>query len=265
MELLLVCFCLLTGSEVTFGAENGTTDIVGEGSDVTLPCSLSRRQSITREKFVWRKDGGQVFLYDAGDHSYRTNTGQSQQFKGRVRHFPDKLKSGDASIIIRDTKVDDSGEYTCEFPDLQPRQIFYAKLIVYVEAKPSVEILNQTTDGIELLCEVQGAFPKPELHWQDGAGNKLPAKEMLMSDAGRLFYIYLRTTVTKADYYRCVATYGEINHQSHAETYVRFPGLTDGQIAGIVIAAVAVGIVLVVFKQWAFRKRPPAPTAAVPL
>ncbi|XP_062270917.1 V-set domain-containing T-cell activation inhibitor 1-like [Scomber scombrus] len=103
---------------------------VDEGRDVTLPCSLSSRQDITPEMFEWKKDGRQVFLYDAGDHSDNVNTGQDQQFRGRVEHFPDKLKSGDASITIRNTNVADTGDYTCEFPYLQPKQMFHMKFVL---------------------------------------------------------------------------------------------------------------------------------------
>uniref|UniRef100_A0A8D0AGD1 Ig-like domain-containing protein n=1 Tax=Sander lucioperca TaxID=283035 RepID=A0A8D0AGD1_SANLU len=50
-------------------------DVVGEYFDVTV------------------KD---VFLYDKGERP-----DQSEQFKGRVSHFPDKLKQGNASITIK--------------------------------------------------------------------------------------------------------------------------------------------------------------------
>ncbi|CAK6981301.1 butyrophilin-like protein 1 isoform X10 [Scomber scombrus] len=102
---------------------------VEEGSDVILPCSLSSRQDITPETFEWKKDGQkQVFQYNGGIHSNSIPTGQDQQFRGRVSHFSDKLKSGDASITISNTKVTDSGNYTCEFPDIQPSQMFHMKL-----------------------------------------------------------------------------------------------------------------------------------------
>ena len=118
-----MCFCLLETTVIT----------VGEGSNVMLPCSLSTKENITSEKLEWKKGDRQVFLYDDGGHSNNNNTGQDHQFNDRVSHFPDKLKSGDASIIIRDTKVFDSGDYNCNFTDLQPRQIFYMKLIVFGE------------------------------------------------------------------------------------------------------------------------------------
>ena len=104
---------------------------VEEGSDVILPCSLSSKESIEFKLFDWKKDDQkQVFFYDAGRHSNKGHTGQDKQFFRRVSHFENELKSGNASIIIRNTTVADSGDYTCEFPQLQPRQIFHIKLHV---------------------------------------------------------------------------------------------------------------------------------------
>ncbi|KAA8578051.1 hypothetical protein FQN60_004501, partial [Etheostoma spectabile] len=105
---------------------------VEEDSDVVLPCSLSTKEDITSELFDWRKDGGlkEVFLYNADKHYNNGLVGQSEEFKGRVFHFQDELKHGNASIIIRNTKISDSGVYSCDLPHLQPRQTFYIQLVV---------------------------------------------------------------------------------------------------------------------------------------
>ena len=105
--------------------------IVEEGSDVILPCSLSSKENIQSKLFDWKKDDQQeVFFYDAGMHYNNGRAGQDVQFRGRVSHFPEGLKSGNASITIRNTKMADSGDYTCVFPRLQPRQIFHIQLVV---------------------------------------------------------------------------------------------------------------------------------------
>uniref|UniRef100_A0A3B4X4N1 Ig-like domain-containing protein n=1 Tax=Seriola lalandi dorsalis TaxID=1841481 RepID=A0A3B4X4N1_SERLL len=101
---------------------------VKEGSDVTLPCSII--EDITKKHFHWKKDGQkEVYVYDSGLYSSQGYSGQHEQFKGRVSHFPGELKNGDASIKIRNTKVADSGNYTCEFQHL-PNQKFLVKLLV---------------------------------------------------------------------------------------------------------------------------------------
>ncbi|XP_049893531.1 uncharacterized protein LOC126385698 isoform X2 [Epinephelus moara] len=114
----------------TYVPVNGPTVIsVYEGDAAPLPCSLSTKKNIESEMFEWKKDGQkEVFLYDAGTINGRA--GQSEEFIGRVFHFPDNLKHGDASITIRNTKVTDSGNYTCDFPHLQPRQTFHIELEV---------------------------------------------------------------------------------------------------------------------------------------
>ena len=101
-----------------------------------LPCSLSTKENIEFKLFDWKKDPQkddglkEVFLYDSGIHYNNGLDGQSEEFKGRVSHFQDELKHGNASIIIRNTKISDSGNYTCDFPRLQPPQKFNIKLVV---------------------------------------------------------------------------------------------------------------------------------------
>ncbi|XP_045898949.1 V-set and immunoglobulin domain-containing protein 1-like [Micropterus dolomieu] len=258
-ELLSFCFCLLTLSGITLGLPNGSgvvRVVVKEGSDAILPCSLSNKQNAESELFDWKKDGQkEVFFYDAGLHSNNSRPGQDQQFKGRVSHFQDELKYGNASIIIRNTKVTDRGNYTCDFPRLQPRQIFNIQLVVVgASPEPYVTKLHQTKDWVLLLCEVRGASPKLTVEWQDSAGNKLPAEEPQVSERGGSFYITLLTTVMKTDNYRCVATQEEIKHQIYAETYVYISeklfedtcsrGVVAGLFGGIFLGAVIVAAVL---------------------
>ncbi|XP_045898404.1 butyrophilin subfamily 2 member A2-like [Micropterus dolomieu] len=237
MKLLpLACLCLLTRSGTTLADEQSPVIIeVEEDSDVILPCSLSTKEDIEYKLFDWKKDGQkEVFLYEAGTHYNNGRPGQDEQFKGRVSHFPDELKYGNASIIIRNTKVTDSGNYTCDFPLLQPRQIFNIQLVVDrilkdrsaeniagASPKPYVTTIDETKDWELLQCEVLGASSKPTVEWQDSAGNKLPAEEPQVSERGGSFYIILQTTVMKTDHYRCVATQEEISHQIHTDIDVK--------------------------------------------
>ncbi|XP_031694447.1 V-set domain-containing T-cell activation inhibitor 1-like isoform X2 [Anarrhichthys ocellatus] len=226
--LLLACLCLLTRSVTT--TDGGPEVIkVEQDSDVILPCSLSNKQDITAAVFDWKKvaQKGQrqkeVFFYNAGVHYNNGKDGQSEQFRGRVSHFEDELKHGNASIIITNTKMADSGHYTCAFPRLQTPQTFYIELVVGAAPKPSVASLKETKDWSLLQCEAHGN-PQPAVEWQDSDGNKLPADEPTFSVRGGSFYVKLNITVTKTDNYRCVVTQRTINHQIHAETSVHISG-----------------------------------------
>ena len=91
-----------------------------------LPCSFSS-SSIRHELFDWEKDKKDVFKYHSGDIN---PSHQGETFRGRVSHFPEQLDVGNASIVIRDTKVTDSGTYTCAFPLLQPARESNIVLVV---------------------------------------------------------------------------------------------------------------------------------------
>ncbi|KAG7235651.1 hypothetical protein INR49_002413 [Caranx melampygus] len=143
----------------TFAAEHGpavTHLVVKEGNDAVLPCSLSTT-SIKQELFDWKKDGQrEVFMYDRGSIYDEKRSGQDEHFKGRVFHFPERLESGNASIVIRDTKVADSGNYTCDFPFHQPIRRSHIVLVVESQIRgspePSVMIVEQTNDGLCEMC-----------------------------------------------------------------------------------------------------------------
>uniref|UniRef100_A0A8C9Y3A3 Butyrophilin subfamily 2 member A2-like n=1 Tax=Sander lucioperca TaxID=283035 RepID=A0A8C9Y3A3_SANLU len=258
MELLpLLCLCLLTHSGIT----SAQTDVitVEVGTDVMLPCSLSTKENIESKLFDWRKvaqkDDGEkeVFLYDSGIHYNNGLDGQSEEFKGRVSHFQDALKHGNASIIIRNTKISDNGGYTCYFPRLQSPQKLNIKLVVdpilkdrrgeNIRApKPSVTI-RKTEDGVLLQCKVHGT-PKPKVEWQDIAGTILTAEELQVSEREGRFYITLTAAVTRAHFYRCVATQKTIKHQISTWIYVKVyssgpqthpSGLSTGVIVGLVL------------------------------
>uniref|UniRef100_A0A671X7P5 CD276 antigen homolog n=1 Tax=Sparus aurata TaxID=8175 RepID=A0A671X7P5_SPAAU len=98
-------------------------------------------------------------MYDAGDS--KANRGQDQQFKGRVSHFPDQLMNGNASIEIQNTKVTDSGIYSCIFPRLQPRQTFNIELVVGVKV-----VVEEDSDAV-LPCLINTEdLTGKTFHWK---------------------------------------------------------------------------------------------------
>ncbi|XP_028432769.1 CD276 antigen homolog isoform X2 [Perca flavescens] len=242
---------LLTLSGIILGQENGPGGVkvvVEEDSDIVLPCSFSSKENIVSGIFDWRKDVQkddglkEVFYYDAGIR-YNGHPGQSEEFKGRVSHFPDELKHGNASIIIRNTKISDSGNYTCEFPHLG--QIFYVEVVVSASPEPYIRTLKATAGWALLQCEVRRAAPKPKLEWKDSAGNTLPAEETKVSERGGSYYITLTTTVTKTDNYSCVVTQEEISHQTHSEISVHICGKEcEDSFSEVAIGCLFGGLVL---------------------
>ncbi|XP_059186331.1 V-set domain-containing T-cell activation inhibitor 1-like [Centropristis striata] len=110
---------------------------VQEGGDVVLPCSRGNKENVDKTVFDWKKDGLEVFFYEAGKHYNNGREGQSEQFKGRVSHFQDELKHGNASIRVQKTKMADSGNYTCTFPKKQTSHI-----TLFVDPDPERSVLT---------------------------------------------------------------------------------------------------------------------------
>ncbi|XP_039468547.1 butyrophilin subfamily 1 member A1-like isoform X1 [Oreochromis aureus] len=250
LPLLSLSFCFLTLSGLTFAAESGPPDtrvIVIEDDDVILPCSLSTNENIEKKLFVWKKEGTvplkEVFMFDAGTYS----KGQDDEFKGRVSHFPEQLKYGNASIRISKTKLEDQGNYTCSFPVIQP-SVKTSRIELVVEGilkvrnvpgaapDPYVTNLKETNDWALLKCDVKGAYPEPTIEWWNSNNQTIPSGEPQVSKKGERFYITLKTTVKKTDYYRCVATQKDIHHQIYTEINVHLNDVRSG--TGIIKATV---------------------------
>ncbi|XP_039861085.1 inactive tyrosine-protein kinase 7-like [Simochromis diagramma] len=186
-------------------------------------------------------------MYDGGLHYNNGRRGQDEHFRGRVSHFPQELQFGNASIIIRNTTVADSGVYTCDFPHLQPEQRLCIKLVVELTLKdrsgeipgaapkPFVGILNISEDEALLKCEVRGASPKPKVEWRDSDGNILPAEEPQVSRTGERYDITLLTTVTRTNssLFHCVATQEEMGHVTRDQIDVRYCGAAPKPFVGI--------------------------------
>ncbi|CAK6983967.1 selection and upkeep of intraepithelial T-cells protein 2-like isoform X7 [Scomber scombrus] len=215
MEVLLVVFfCLQTGSDVTFAAVNGAAlkpyvKVVDQTKDqAQLQCEV--RGAFPKPELHWQDRAGNILPAEK----------------------PKESERGGRYDIIVQTTVTKTDNYRCVATQKEINHQIYAETYVYIYglilkdrtdenipgvAKPYVTIVSHDEGRALLQCEVRGAFPKAELHWQDGAGNFLPG-----SNTGGRYDINLQLTVTKTDNYRCVARQEEINHQIYAETYVHF-------------------------------------------
>ncbi|XP_051804375.1 butyrophilin-like protein 1 isoform X2 [Acanthochromis polyacanthus] len=212
-SLIFVC---LTAPELK---PDVPTVTVMEGSDAVLTCSPNPLKNLHKEVFDWNwrmnetaDHKKEVFMYRDGDYDGNTLDGQDQQFKGRVSHFPDQLINGNASILIRNTQIEDTGLYTCIFPFLQDQRVSM-RLVVGVAHKPYVSICGVLDSGVRLKCEVEGASPKPELQWLDSDGVVLPAEHPEVSQTGRLFDVTLQTTVNSTNTFYCVVKQENFLHQ----------------------------------------------------
>ncbi|XP_039468618.1 butyrophilin-like protein 1 [Oreochromis aureus] len=180
--------------------------------------------------FDWVKEvpRKEVFMYRNRNHYNNGLPGQDVEFKGRVSHYPEELKYGNASIRLKQTRVEDNGIYTCRFPDMKPSEkIFRIELVVEpvlkipnftgAAPKPYVTILK---DKGLLQCEVPGASPKPTVEWRDSDNKTLLSKTVQDEEQQGRFHVTVQTTVTEPGCYHCVATQMEIWYRISSEICV---------------------------------------------
>ncbi|KAF3855653.1 hypothetical protein F7725_016376, partial [Dissostichus mawsoni] len=197
--------------------------IATEGKDVILPCSPSTREDLQDKLLTGRRSVRER-------HSARS-LHVRVQFKGRVSHFQNELKHGNASIVIKKTKVIDSGSYTCVFH-------------VYSLVKNSS--LSSLFDRALLHCEVPGASLNTKAEWQSRDGNRLDAEEERVPEKHHVF-ISLSVNVSRTDLYLCVVSQEDIKHRKEKkieseDSYSPWPivivGIVSFVSGALILAAV---------------------------
>ncbi|XP_073323644.1 butyrophilin-like protein 1 [Pagrus major] len=129
---------------------------------------------------------------------------------------------GGRYYVTLNTTVTKTGRYRCVATQEDISHQTKAETFVLISgASPESHIrtVNATKDRSLLQCEVQGAFPKPKVEWQDSAGNILPAEEPQVSERGGHYYVTLNTTVNRTGCYRCVVTQEDISHQTKDKVF----------------------------------------------
>lgn len=251
---------------------------VPEGDDAVLPCALGSGQSV--EEFDWRKDNGieakkEVFMYNRGSYYGDGKTkGQSPEFTNRVEFFERERKSGNASIIIKNTRLEDNGTYTCGLGLFRDnRQEVHIRLNVGGVLKkrnvtgaapvPYVKSIREKNTWSLLECKVSG-IPKPELEWKNSDKKTLLDKEATVNqDTSARFHVKLQVNVTKSDNYTCVVTQRDIYHQINNTMEVHLQDEVAESPIGWIVAVgflvVVVVALLLIIIHLRFQKGPIQP------
>ncbi|XP_051892023.1 CD276 antigen-like isoform X2 [Pristis pectinata] len=146
-----------------------------QGQFVMLGCSLTE-SSLEHCTVVWqRRDNNKVV------HSYYykkdQNTNQDLQYAGRTSLFPEELKNGNASLKLREVKLQDSGLYECYVSCKagQVENLLSVNVAAYYDEP--VLWIKQKLSGCLLTFESYG-FPKADVSWYSGdnLNHSLPSK-----------------------------------------------------------------------------------------
>ncbi|XP_074927806.1 LOW QUALITY PROTEIN: butyrophilin subfamily 1 member A1-like [Chelonoidis abingdonii] len=179
------------------GPDQPVTAIVGE--DTVLPCHLSPRMSAENMEVRWFRSEFTSFvhLYQHGQDQYGQ---QMPEYHGRTEFLKAGIMDGNVALKIVNVRQSDEGKYRCFVQD----GVFYeeAVLELKVEASgsaPQISVEGYQDGGIQMVCQLAGWYPEPEVLWRDRSGQLLSSSTKTKSKDGRgLFEIKSSIIITES-------------------------------------------------------------------
>uniref|UniRef100_A0A3B3TMQ4 Ig-like domain-containing protein n=1 Tax=Poecilia latipinna TaxID=48699 RepID=A0A3B3TMQ4_9TELE len=104
----------------------------------------------------------------AGDsvvHSYYDGQDQlgqqNQKFQGRTSLILDQISRGNASLLLKEVKIQDEGRYKCNISS----STGYKESFINLKIDAPVSDIRIHQDGNRITCSSEGIYPQPELTW----------------------------------------------------------------------------------------------------
>ncbi|XP_038157822.1 butyrophilin subfamily 2 member A1-like [Cyprinodon tularosa] len=148
---------------------------VQRGQTAILPCWRSSSQSAEDLEVRWYLGGDgfdtPVMLYKGKAFD---QTSQKASYAGRVSFGLKEgtsggLKSGDVSLKLENAMIEDTGTYTCFLSSSEEYASAAVSLTVTETGRhPLLSAVIKDDNNVNISCESEGWYPKPELHWSDG-------------------------------------------------------------------------------------------------
>nr|XP_032638256.1 butyrophilin subfamily 2 member A2-like isoform X2 [Chelonoidis abingdonii] len=138
-----------------------------------------------------------VHLYQHGQDQYGQ---QMPEYHGRTEFLKAGIMDGNVALKIVNVRQSDEGKYRCFVQD----GVFYeeAVLELKVEASgsaPQISVEGYQDGGIQMVCQLAGWYPEPEVLWRDRSGQLLSSSTKTKSKDGRgLFEIKSSIIITES-------------------------------------------------------------------
>uniref|UniRef100_A0AAY5ECR5 Ig-like domain-containing protein n=1 Tax=Electrophorus electricus TaxID=8005 RepID=A0AAY5ECR5_ELEEL len=185
--------------------------VAAPGSDIILPCSIKPKAS--EQSHVSAVDmevkWSRTDLNSAVVHHYMDkidkNEDQDPSYRGRTALFKEELQYGNTSLLLKNVKVSDGGQYTCQVDSA------HQKDHVSIGGAPEITVLGTDSGGVLLQCDSKGWWPVPELQWLDSEGAEVRAGVTESCEDGEGFYVRRSLTAHSSDTntYICRVKWGQ--------------------------------------------------------
>ncbi|KAK1152928.1 butyrophilin subfamily 1 member A1-like [Acipenser oxyrinchus oxyrinchus] len=180
---------------------------------ILLPCHLSPTISAEGLEVRWLKIGDDYPVHEYANRADLEGR-QSPGYRGRTRLFKEELGTGNVSLQLSNVRVSDEGRYQCYVLSSQWFTESSMNLMVTgLGSSPRITLLGRQDSDVSLLCESEGWFPKPELHWRNVKDADLTGRAVLTEKQGTdgLFTLQsaLQISQREADGIICLIRQGE--------------------------------------------------------
>ncbi|XP_060707173.1 butyrophilin subfamily 3 member A2-like [Hemiscyllium ocellatum] len=179
-----------------FGPDDPITVSVGE--DVVLECQVVPAISLNTLEVRWftSDSASPVHLYTGGQD--RPDV-QDKDYQGRTELFKDEFPRGNASLKLKKIKVSDEGSYLCYIDS----KTHHDQAVIDLNVEefgdwPWVHVEENSKGGLCVVCQSDGWYPEPLIHWVNGKGEDVTAQsetEFIMDSTG-LITVQSRINVT---------------------------------------------------------------------
>ncbi|XP_043534318.1 butyrophilin subfamily 3 member A2-like [Chiloscyllium plagiosum] len=223
---------------------------VSVGEDVVLECQVVPAISLNILEVRWftSDSASPVHLYTGGQD--RPDV-QDKDYQGRTELFKDEFPRGNASLKLKKIKGSDKGSYTCYIDS--KTHLDQAVIDLKVEEfghQPWVHVEESSKGGLCVVCQSDGWYPEPLIHWENGEGEDVTAQsetEFIQDSTGLItVQSYIDVTSDSVNRFSCfienqLLSKGQVSHLQISDEFFAKVNATN---IWLVILSVFVSLVI---------------------